>query len=150
MSVAITLHLFAAMIWIGGMFFALLVLRPAAGGLEPPERLSLWGRVFAKFFPWVWCAILLLMISGYWMLMIHWGGFKGLPTYLHYMHGLGWLMVLIYLHLWFAPYKRFKRALVNEAFPEAAKYLNQIRWIVTINLCFGLINALIGVSGKYW
>ena len=30
MSVAITLHVLAAIVWIGGMFFALLILRPAA------------------------------------------------------------------------------------------------------------------------
>ena len=150
MSIAIAFHVFAAVVWVGGMFFALLVLRPAAGGLEPPERLPLWGRVFSKFFPWVWCAVLLLMLSGYWMLIVHWGGFKGLPIYLHYMHGIGWLMVFVYLHLWFAPYKRFKKSLATGALPEAAKYLNQIRWMVTLNLVLGLLNSLIGASGKYW
>lgn len=150
MSIAIVIHLFSAMIWVGGMFFAVLVLRPAAGGLEPPERLPLWARTFSRFFPWVWCAIVLLLASGYWMLFSVWGGFKTLPIYLHHMHVIGWVMILLFLHLYFAPYKRFKSALDEGALAEAARYLNQIRWIVTGNLVLGLINSLIGVSGKYW
>ena len=53
MVTAVSLHILAAIVWIGGMFFAVLVLRPAAGPLEPPDRLALWRRVFARFFPWV-------------------------------------------------------------------------------------------------
>ena len=66
------------------------------------------------------------------------------------MHGIGWLMVLIYLHLWFAPYKRFKSALDAGEIPVAAAKLNQIRWIVTTNLALGLITAVVGASGRYW
>ena len=42
MSVSIALHLVAAVIWVGGMFFAYMALRPAAATvLEPPARLQL-------------------------------------------------------------------------------------------------------------
>ena len=150
MLIAIALHILSAIIWIGGMFFALLVLRPASGELIPLERLSLWGRVFGRFFPWVWFAIGVLLGSGYWMIFNVWSGFDHLPLYLHFMQGIGWLMILIYLHLWFAPYKRFKRALNNNDLQEAARNLNQIRIIVTINLVLGLLNAVIGASGRYW
>ena len=34
-----------------------------------------------------------------------------MPMHGHLMHGVGWIMIAIYLHLWFAPYKRFKLAL---------------------------------------
>ena len=150
MTVAISLHILAAIVWIGGMFFAVLVLRPASGDLEPTDRLPLWGRTFAKFFPWVWASVVLLVLTGYWMIFERWGGFAGLPIHAHLMHGIGWIMVLIYLHLWFAPYKRFKAALAAGEPPIAAKNLNQIRWIVTMNLGIGLVNAIIGASGRYW
>ena len=55
------------------------------------------------------------------------------------MQGLGILMVLLYLHLFFAPWKRFRRALDQGALPEAGKALNQIRMIVAINLALGII-----------
>ena len=150
MPVAIALHVLSAIVWIGGMFFALLALRPAAGELEPAHRLWLWGIVFGKFFPWVWVAIALLPISGYWMIFSIYGGFAGLPVHLHFMQGIGWLMIFIYLHLWFAPYKRFKQALADSELQEAARYLDQIRILVTINLSLGILNAIIGASGRYW
>ena len=150
MSIAIVLHILAAVVWVGGMFFALLILRSAAGTLEPPLRLSLWDHVFGRFFPWVWIAIAVLLASGYWMIFANRGGFAGLPIYLHVMQGIGWLMVLIYLFLWFVPYKLFKAVLAAGTFPEAGRYLNQIRWIITTNLVLGLLNVIIGAAGRFW
>ena len=66
------------------------------------------------------------------------------------MHGIVWLMVLIYLHLWFTYYARFKAALAIGERPAAAINLNRIRWTVTANLALGLITAIIGASGRYW
>jgi len=150
MAIAVALHIIAAVVWVGGMFFAVLVLRPSAGALEPGDRLALWGRVFARFFPWVWTSVVLLLGSGYWMIFAGLGGFTNLPIYVHLMQGIGWLMVLIYLHLWFAPYARFKTALALGEWPVAATYLNKIRWTVTANIVLGLINAIIGASGRFW
>lgn len=150
MTLAIALHVLAAIVWVGGMFFALLVLRPAAGGLEAPVRLPLWGRVFGRFFPWVWAAVLILPLSGYWMIFRGLGGPAHLPVYLHAMQGLGWLMILVYLHLWFAPYKRLRRALAAQDWDGAARQLNQIRILVTVNLLLGLLNAAVGAAGRYW
>ena len=79
-TLALTLHLLSAVIWVGGMFAAYMCLRPAAGPLEPPQRLALWRGFFQKFFPWVWVSALLLLVTGYWMLVAHFGGFKATET----------------------------------------------------------------------
>ena len=50
MGIALLLHLLAAVVWVGGMFFAYVALRPAAAQLEPPARLTLWVGVFKIFF----------------------------------------------------------------------------------------------------
>lgn len=143
-------HVLAAIVWVGGMAFALQVLRPAAGPLEPPVRLALWQRSFERFFTWVWAAVILLPLTGLWLIFGQYGGFEGLPVHLHLMHGIGWIMVLIFLHLWFAPYRRFKAALAADDLPGAATALDQIRKLVSVNLVIGLINAAIGASGRYW
>ena len=58
------IHLLAALIWVGGMFFAYVVLRPAAvEALEPPQRLRLWDAAFRRFFVWVWGAVVVLPAS---------------------------------------------------------------------------------------
>lgn len=149
MATAVTLHLLAAVIWVGGMFFAVYVMRLAAAPMEPPERVALWGRGFQKFFPWVWIAVLLLPATGYYMVFTGYSGFKDLPLPYHVMHGLGWLMIALYLHLWFAPYARLKKALAENNVPEAGNNLNQIRIIVTTNLWLGLVNVALGVLGRY-
>ena len=146
----LAIHLLAAIFWVGGMAFAYWVLRPAAGALDPPLRLPLWRRIFEKFLPWVGFAILVLLGSGYVMLANYFGGFAATPTYINVMQGLGWLMVLAYLHLFFAAWKRFRRALDSGALPEAGKALNQIRQIVAINLALGIIVVIVGGTGRYW
>jgi len=64
-AVALALHIFGAVVWVGGMFAIYVCLRPALGTLEPPQHLRLMRVTFEKFFPWVWLAILLLLASGY-------------------------------------------------------------------------------------
>lgn len=151
MSIALSLHLFAAIVWIGGMFFSYVILRPTAAELlEPPRRLPLWSQVFKRFFPWVWAAIVVLFISGYWMVMTVFGGFKGAGTHIHIMHGLGLLMVALYLHLFFAPRKRLVKAVAAEDWPAAAKQLAQIRVLVGINMILGFVVAAVGSGGRYW
>ena len=150
MPILITLHVLAAVAWVGGMFFAYMVVRQSAGPLEPPIRLLLWHRIFNRFFPWVWASIVLLLVSGYSMMFLHFGGFAGAGLHIHLMQGTGILMMLLFLHLFFVPWRRFRHAVEREAFPEAAKQLDQIRRIVAINLMLGLLTVITGASGRFW
>ena len=57
------LHVAAVTIWVGGMFFAYVCLRPvAAMQLEPPARLRLWRGVFGGFFPLVWASVVVILV----------------------------------------------------------------------------------------
>ncbi|MBT6312331.1 MAG: hypothetical protein HOJ21_03910 [Alphaproteobacteria bacterium] len=149
-AIALSAHLLAAIIWVGGMFFAYMALRPSMPVLSPPDPVKLWGRVFFNFFNWVWLSIIVLVLTGYWMLFAVYGGFALAPAYLHIMHGLGLVMIALYLHLFFAPYGRLQKALAADDFPAAAAQIPKIRRIVAINLVIGLANAAIGSGGRYW
>lgn len=149
MAVAITLHVLAAVIWVGGMFFAYMALRPAAGVLDPNVRLPLWARTFARFFPWVWAAVVLLPATGYWMIFNVFGGFAGAALHIHAMQGLGILMALIFLHVFFAPYRRLRQAVATQNWPEAARRLGQIRMLIGVNLLLGLATVVIAVGGEH-
>lgn len=150
MAVAITIHLFAVLLWVGGMFFAYVILRPSAAALlEPPQRLPLWVGVFSRFFPWVWASIIALPISGYWMISQVFGGFAGSGLYIHAMHALGLLMIGIFLAVFFKPYKGLKSEVSAQNFPAAAKHLNNIRRLVGLNLLLGIITILIASIGRY-
>ena len=150
MSIAITLHLLAVVIWVGGMFFAYMALRPVAATLlEPPLRMPLWSQTFARFFPWVWAAVILLPVTGYWMILYVFGGFAKLALYIHIMQGLGILMTLIFLHVYFAPYPRLKRAVAAGDFAAAGKQLATIRKLIGLNLILGLSVIVVASSGRY-
>jgi uncharacterized membrane protein len=148
--VLLALHILAAVFWVGGMAFAYGILRPAAGELAPEQRLPLWRRVFASFLPRVGGAIVVILVTGIWMIFTVFGGFAGLPLYVNLMMGIGILMMLLYLHLVFAPWKRFRTSVDGGAWPEAAAQLNKIRITVGINLALGLITIIIGSTGRYW
>jgi len=149
-TAALILHSLAAVVWVGGMFFALLALRPATAPLDPGPRLELWSRVLARFFAWVIAAIGLLLISGYGMIFGVFGGFAGAGLHVHLMQALGIIMMLLFFHLYFAPWRRFRAAVARRDNPAAARQLVQIRRIVTINLFLGLVTVAVGSSGRYW
>ncbi len=150
-ALAIALHQLAAVVWVGGMFFAYLVLRPvAASDLEPPPRLRLWLGVFDRFFPWVWLSVLLLLVSGYWLVFGLYGGFAGVGVHVHLMQLLGILMMLLFLYLFFVPYRGLGHAVRAEDWPAAGVQLGRIRRIVGINLILGLLVVAVGSSGRYW
>jgi uncharacterized membrane protein len=148
--ISLAIHLVAAVFWVGGMAFAYMILRPAAGPLDPPMRLPLWRRVFARFLPWVGVSVVALLVTGFTMIFQMFGGMANLPLYMNLMMGIGIIMMLLYLHLFFAPWKRFRTAVDRGAFPDAAKALNQIRMLVAINLTLGVITTIIGGTGRYW
>ena len=151
MAIAIVLHLLPAVIWVGGMFFAYMALRPvAASQLEPPARLSLWVGVFDRFFPWVFGSIALILASGFWMVYAVFDGFDTTGLYVHGMLVLGILMMLIFFHVYFAPFKRLKRSVAQEDWPAGGRQLAQIRMMVGINLLLGLLTIAIASGGRYF
>ena len=150
MGIALLLHALAAVVWVGGMFFAYVVLRPvAASQLETPQRLALWAGVLGKFFPWVFVAIGILLLTGFWMVFSFYGGFGAVGPYVHLMLWLGILMMLIFMHVYFAAFKRLKLAVAAEDWTLGAGKLAQIRLLIAINLVLGVCVVAIASGGRY-
>jgi uncharacterized membrane protein len=149
-AILIALHILAAVIWVGGMFFAYVVLRPGAGPLSPETRLELWHRVFRGFFPWVWASVALLLATGYGMIFLYLGGFAGAGLHVHIMQATGIVMMLLFLHLYFVPWRRFSAFVEGKQFQDAGRQLGQIRLIVATNLALGLLTIIVGASGRFW
>ncbi len=147
MALLKTLHVISALIWVGGMFFAYVILRPAAvDELPPPERLRLWRNVFQRFFVWVWAAVGIILFTG--LSMLHSYG-SGAPVYIHVMLALGVLMVLIYAYVYFALYRTLARNVLAQEWKTAGGVLGQIRRWVGINLTLGLLTVSIAAAGPY-
>lgn len=145
MTFALYLHIMSAVIWVGGMFLAYVVVRPTVVQvLEPPQRLRVWAGIFQRFFPWVWGAVVLILGSGFAMM----GQMGAVPHYVIAMTVIGVIMSMIFMHLYFAPFGRLKRAVAAEDWKTGGAALNQIRMMVATNLVLGLINITIAVLGR--
>lgn len=130
------LHLSGAMVWLGGMTFVLLALRPAAAAvLQPPQRLPLLALALARFFTLVWLSIALLLGSGLYRLVQT--GMAAAPAGWHLMLGLGLLMTAIFAHIYFAPFRRLRAAVQNSDWPAGGRAANQIAKLVQLNFALG-------------
>lgn len=144
----IFLHLASVVLWIGGMFFAYVCLRPAAVELlEPPQRLRLWRGVFSRFFVWVWGAVVLIPASG--LIMLGQVGFAGAPLNWHLMMTSGLVMVGIFIYVATGPYATLERAVDAEDWKTGGAALNRIRQWVGINLLLGAVTIAIATLGQW-
>jgi uncharacterized membrane protein len=149
MRYAVALHVLGTLIWVGGMFFAYLILRPSTASLEAAVRLALWRAVLGRFFAWVWVCVAVMLASGFAMLFIAFGSTGLAPSYARLMMTLGIVMAAIFLYVYFAPWRDFRRALSDADATRAQKSLGEIRLLVAVNLMLGLATAVIGASGPY-
>ncbi|MBK5300324.1 MULTISPECIES: CopD family protein [Gammaproteobacteria] len=144
-GIVYTLHVLAALVWVGGMFFAWMVLRPAAmKALEGPARLKLWVEVFQGFFRWVWIAVVLLPISGVGMIHLQFSGFETAPRYVQVMMGLYVVMTALFIRIQALLLPELRTAVASQDWPTGAAVLGKIRRLVGINLLVGL--ALVAIA----
>lgn len=145
-AIALMAHLLAVVVWVGGMFFAYVVMRPTVvNTLEGPPRLKFFAQAFARFFRWVFGSVLLILVSGYSMIGMS-GGMGALAVHLHVMHGLGLLMTVLFVYLYFAPFRQMRAAIADERWPDAVSALGRIRHIIAVNLVLGLVTVVVGAS----
>src|SRR5512134_763290 len=122
MTVALFLHVISDVIWVGGMFLAYMAVRPAAvEALDPPQRLKLWTGIFRRFFPWVWASVILLLATGFFMM----GRMGAVPNFVIIMTVIGIVMSAIFMHIFFAPFARLKRAVAAQDWKAGGAALNQ-------------------------
>jgi len=148
-----TLHLFAIIVWIGGMVFAHFFLRPAAGMLEPSVRVRLMHGVLQRFFGAVLVAIAITLATGLWMIgqvakqVVQAGAPFNMPLEWTFMATLGFVMMLIFGHIRFVLFKRLGNAVQALNWPAGAAALAQIRTWVVVNLSLGVLIVLVTLFG---
>lgn len=139
------LHVLGVAVWVGGMAFAWLCLRPAAMKLPPDRRLTLWCAVLQGFFPLVWLAIVLILVSGVGMLAEV--GFARAPLAWHVMTLTGGVMIAVFASIWFGPWRAMRAAVVAEDWARAAVAMNRIRQRVGFNLGLGVATIAVATLG---
>ncbi len=144
------LHLLSVIVWVGGMFFMHVCLRPAAAEvLEPPARIRLMHATMRRFFDVVTVAIVVAMLSGAAMIGI--ASYAATRTGLAFNMPLDWyamvalfiVMLLVFAHVRVALFRRLATALAAEAWPDAARAITSIRLEIVINLVLGIFIVVI-------
>ena len=141
-SWVLAVHILSAVLWVGGMFFALMVMRPALAMLEPAQRLALHVPVLRRFLLVIWHAMPLILITGFLMVFGLYGGFAHLPWAVNLMMLGGIVMAIVFLILFFGPWR------VMRAAPAPAP-LDRIRRLITINLWLGVVTIVLGALGHF-
>lgn len=148
MKIPLLLHLLGVVVWIGGMFFAYMILRPVAVQLlEPALRLKLWQEVFSRFFPWVFLAVGLILASGFYMIM-QMGGFANVGLSIHLMLAIGLLMTLIFFYVVFSVFSKLRNHIAKEEWLSAGDALGRIRWLIGFNLILGIATITVALLGR--
>lgn len=130
------LHVAAAVVWLGGMAFMVLALRPVlAQQLAPPQRLPFLAAVLKRFFAVVAASIAVLLATGLPMLLET--GMAKAPPGWHAMLGLGVAMMLVFGHIYVSPYRKLKLAVAAADWPEGGRHAARITTLVKINLGLG-------------
>lgn len=144
-----SLHVLGAVLWVGGMGFALLALRPALAALEPPARFALHEGALRRFFLMVWHAMPALLLTG-WALLVFWyGGFRGAGWHIHLMHGTGLVMAAVFAALFFGPVRAFRAARAANDLPGAAANAEKVRRLVTVYFVLGLLTVAVAAWGRF-
>jgi uncharacterized membrane protein len=147
MQVASWLHVLGVVVWVGGMFFAHMALRPAVQMLEPPQRLRLLATTLRGFFGWVKLAVVAILASGFWMIALL-GGFGRVAPYVHLMTGIGLVMAGIFAWIVAVPFRVLRQAVGDARWPEAGKAMGRVRMLVGVNLILGLVTLTIAMLGR--
>src|SRR5690606_17874643 len=111
-EILLLLHLLAVVVWIGGMFFAHVCLRPAAvATLQPSQRLPLMSATLARFFVAVAWSLLVLWGSGIAMFgQLAAAGGKP-PLSWNLMAAIAVVMTVVFAVIWLRHHPRMRRAL---------------------------------------
>lgn len=123
------LHIFFAMVWIGGMAYSLLFLKPSLKEiLQEEQKQRFLNSVFSRFFLGVWLSIIVLFITG----MGLWHGYRkdfSENLLFHLKLFLFALMTMVFIYIYFFLFRRGK--------------ISQVPNLVAVNLFLGILVLMI-------
>lgn len=147
MQFARWLHVAGIVIWVGGMFFAHIALRPSVQALAPPERLTLLAATLTRFVAWAGVAATAIVLSGFAMVAML-GGFGAVNRWVASMAVAGLVMVAIYVWLVAVPFRLLRAGVAAGDWPRAGAAMQRVRHLVAINLGLGILVITFGILAR--
>jgi uncharacterized membrane protein len=128
------LHLLSVVLWLGGMAFLLMVLRPSLNAIEPGARLVLQGNAFRRFFRLIWLVMPITIGTGIILRLLSYQGGTA-PLAVTLMQGGGILMAVIFIVTISLPHRRLQAKL--KAGQATLADLTPVRGLMLANLAIG-------------
>lgn len=148
-SILLLLHLSGVIVWVGGMFFTHVCLRPvAAAQLPPPQRLPLLAAVLGRFFLAVAASVVAILLSGF--AIIGTAGFGPAPIHWNVMSGVGLVMTGIFGVIYLMHFPRLEAGVAAQDWPAAGAAMNRIRPLVATNLLLGALTVAVATLGVHF
>ena len=147
MQIARWFHLLGVVVWVGGMFFAHMALRPSVQSLAPPERLTLLAATLSRFLAWAGAAAAAIVLSGFGMLAMM-GGMEAANRWVASMAVAGLVMVAIYLYVVAVPFRAVRAGVAGGDWPRAGAAMQRVRHLVAVNLALGIVVVSFGVLAR--
>ena len=141
-GLVLSLHLLGMALWVGGMAYALLVLRPSLGLLDQTQRVSVHLQTLTRFFRLVWHVMPIVLVTGWAMYFLREGGLANPDWHINAMQGLGIVMAAVFLYAYFGPFRKARRAIR----PQPATF-ESIRSLVSLDLAIGAAIVVIASLG---
>ena len=151
----VTLHVLAAMLWLGGMFFLAAVGAPVLRSVEPPElRARLFRQLGEQFRKVGWCAIAVLLVTGVVNLYFRgllrgdvWGNAAFWRTSLG--HALGWKLASVTIMVGISGFHDFisgpAASRLQPGSPAAAQARRRAALLARINAIVGIVLVVAAV-----
>lgn len=141
----LSLHVIGAALWVGGLGYAIIVLRPSIAVLDQPAaRIQLHLQSMKRFLRLTWHIMPLVLLTGWVMVFTLYGGFAALPWAVNAMQAGALIMTAIFLYLYFGPFRRFRRAI-----RPGPELIGRMRTLVTINLVIGVLVLVFASIGHF-
>ena len=154
--IVVTIHILAAMFWLGGMFFLAVIGAPLLRTLEPPEmRQRLFRELGTRFRLAGWIAIIILVITGvinlYYRGWLHWDGVLGSSAFWRTTvgHALAWKLIAVTVMLIVSAVHDFilgpAAGRMKPGTPRALSYRRHAAHLARANAMLGVIIVIAAV-----
>jgi uncharacterized membrane protein len=149
MIVAFPIHILAAIVLLGGLFFASVAVRPSMRGLGTDAALMLWHRMLSRFFAWAGISVLLILATGIGMVFLKFGGFSGVPAIHRGNMAIGIPAIALSVYVYFGPWRRYCETVARRDWAAAQKNIARLRVVMVIILVLGLVASAVSAVGRY-
>ncbi len=140
----VTLHLLAAVVWIGGMLFLGMVLTPVLRDRPPVERASLLHGVGRRFLKIGWTALAILLLTGPTLWALH--GFPLTPVLIAKLALVGIILVLSVLHDFSLGPRLVTELQKGGETKETLQLRRRVSLLARLNVLLALVVLILGLA----